>query len=237
MWYPEHKQELEDFIEKTFKQRINPRNIPKKINGLVVPHAGYEYSGAVAGKAFSLLKGKRVKSTVVIGPSHYVYLYDAMTSNLEHWKTPLGEIKLFNKGFFAGDIEQEHSIKNQVPFLQKLNFKEIMPLMIGKITDEQALEIAKKIAKINAVYIFSTDLSHFYNYDKAVESDRKTIKILENLDFENFKFADACGYFPLMIMMHLCKILKAKPRLVEYKNSGDIVGDKSAVVGYASLVF
>ena len=237
MWYPEHKQELEDFIIKSFKQKASNKSIPKKINGLVVPHASYEYSGMIMGRAFSLLKNKGVKSAVVIGPSHYVYLYDAMTSNLKHWKTSLGEIKLFNKGFLEGDIEQEHSIKNQVPFLQKLNFKEIMPLMIGKITSEQALEIAKKISKINAVYIFSTDLSHFYTYEKANESDKITIKIIENLDFENFKFVDACGYFPLLVMMHLCKIKKIKPKLVEYKNSGDIVGDKSAVVGYASFYF
>lgn len=245
MWYPSDKQELEDFIDKSFKQRISKK--PKKIHGLIVPHAGYEYSGMIAGKAFSLLRNKKIKKAIIFGPSHYVHLFEACTSNLNEWKTSLGKIKLFNSIasatnkpvplFETMDLQSEHSIKNQIPFLQKLNFKEIMPLMIGNITNEQAKEIAKKIAKIKAIYIFSTDLSHFYDYEKAVRTDKNTIQILENLDIDNFKNIDACGYFPLLIMMHLCKIKNTKPHLIEYKNSGDITGDKSSVVGYASMLF
>ena len=235
MWYPENKQELESFIDNAFKKKPNIK--AKKINGLIVPHAGYEYSGEIAGKAFSLLKNKKTKTAIVIGPSHYVYLFDAMTSNLEEWHTPLGKTPLGKINLLAGDIEQEHSIKNQVPFLQKLNIKEIIPVMIGKITNEQAKEIAKKISKIKALYIFSTDLSHFMPYDKAKETDKRTINIIENLDENNFKFIDACGYFPLLVLFYLCKIKKTHPHIIEYKNSGDIIGDKSAVVGYSSFWF
>lgn len=235
MWYPEHRQELEEFIENIFKKKTNIK--PKKINGLIVPHAGYEYSGKIAGKAFSLLNGKRLDKAVIIGPSHYVYLSDAMTSNLEEWKTPLGIIQLGKINLLTGDIEQEHSIKNQVPFLQKLGIKQLIPIMIGKITEDKAKELAKKIAKIKAVYIFSTDLSHFLEYEKAKETDKRTINIIEKMDMENFKQVDACGYFPLLVLMHLCKIKKTKPHLIEYKNSGDIVEDRSSVVGYSSFWF
>ncbi|MDD5193601.1 MAG: AmmeMemoRadiSam system protein B [Candidatus Nanoarchaeia archaeon] len=237
MWYPESKQELEDFIDQSFKQKTIKYKPLTKIQGLIVPHAGYEYSGAIAGKAFSLLKNRKIKKAIILGPSHYANLSGAVTSDLKEWKTSLGNIKLFNKNFPEGDIEPEHSIKNQVPFLQKLNFKEIMPLMIGNINNEQAKEIAEKISKIKAVYIFSTDLSHFYNYKNAVQTDKNTVQIIESLDFDNFKNVDACGYFPLLIMMHLCKILKTKPHLIEYKNSGDVTWDKSSVVGYASFYF
>ncbi len=238
MWYPEDKQELEDFIEKSFKQKIDLKPFPKKIHGLIVPHAGYEYSGMISGKAFSLLKNQGFEKAMILGPSHNIYLSGVCTSSLNEWNTPLGKIKLFNKDFPTGNIEKEHSIKNQIPFLQKLNFMEIMPLMVGNVKNEQAKEIAEKISKIdNCVYIFSTDLSHFYSYDKAVAIDKRTRDIIENLNFDNFKFVDACGYFPLLILMYLCKILGTKPHLVEYKNSGDIVGNKDAVVGYASLWF
>jgi MEMO1 family protein len=238
MWYPEDKQELDNFIEESFRQKIDEETSLKKIHGLIVPHAGYEYSGTIAGKVFSLLKNKNFERAVILGPSHNVYLSGACTSNLGEWYTPLGKINLFNRNFPVGNIDKEHSIKNQIPFLQKLNFKEIMPLMIGKITNEQSLEIAKNISKIeNCAFIFSTDLSHFYPYDKAVISDKRTIDIIQNMDIENFKFVNACGYFPLLILMHLCKILKTKPHLIEYKNSGDIIGNKGAVVGYASFVF
>ena len=235
MWYPLNKQELESFIDKSFKQKANIK--PKKIHGLIVPHAGYEYSGMIAGKAISLLRNKKIKKAVVIGPSHYQSFNNTSTTNKKYFETPLGKILTFNTDFIQGDITNEHSINNQIPFLQKLGKKEIMPLMIGEITDKQAQEIAKKIFKIPAIYIFSTDLSHFYDYEKAVKTDQNTIKILENLDFNNFRYVDACGYFPLLIMMHLCKIKKTSPRLIEYKNSGDITGGKSSVVGYCSMRF
>ena len=233
MWYPENKHELNEVLHKFLKTGKRK----KQVKGIIVPHAGYEYSGAVAGIAFSVVKTP-IKKAIIIGPSHYVYLYDAMTSNKDYWETPLGKIKLFNTDFFRGDIEQEHSIKNQVPFLQKIRCNEILPLMIGKITDEQAQEIAKKLAKIKALYVFSTDLSHFLPYEQAVERDKETIEAIESLDLKNFSNVDACGYYPLLVMMHLCKLKKTKPILIEYKNSGDVTGDKyHGVVGYSSFWF
>jgi AmmeMemoRadiSam system protein B len=234
IWYPENKIVLEEALKKYLKES----NIqPTKLNGVIVPHAGYQFSGAVAGKAISLLKHKRIKKAIVIGPSHYVYLDDAITSNLDYWHTPLGKIKIFNSGFIRADIQQEHSISNQVPFLQKIGIKEIMPLMVGQINIEKAGEIADKIAKIDALYVFSTDLSHFMPFDDAVEKDKETIKAIEDLDTNNFPKLDACGLYPLLILLHLCKIKKTKPHLIEYKNSGHITGDKSSVVGYASFYF
>ena len=235
MWYPENKQELENFINNSFRKK--PSIKPRTINGLIVPHAGYEYSGEIAAKAFLLLKGKKIDSAIIIGPSHYVSLEGFMTSNLNEWKTPLGTVKLGKINLPLRDIESEHSIKNQVPFLQMLGIKQIIPIMVGNITNEDAKELARKISKIKAVYIFSTDLTHFMEYNKAKEKDAKTINILEELDFENFESVDACGYFPLLVLMHLCKIKKTKPHLIEYKNSGDITSDKSSVVGYSSMWF
>ncbi len=236
MWYPSNKQELEDFIDKTFKQKTDIK-LPEKINGLVVPHAGYEYSGAIAGKAFSLLKTEKIDKSIILGPSHYIYTNNALTTPLKHYKTPLNSIKTFNSGFSEGEIEEEHSINNQIPFLQKLGMKEILPLMVGEITSQKAKEIAEKISKIPALYIFSTDLSHFLSYDEAKFIDLETIYIIESADERVLKSTEACGYYPLLILFHLCKIINTKPHLIEYKNSGDITGDKSKVVGYASFWF
>ncbi len=233
MWYPSNKHELNQQLNNFLKTGKHKR----KVNGLIVPHAGYKYSGAIAGQAFSLIQNNSIKKAIIIGPSHYVYLFDALTTNRQFWQTPLGKIKLFHSDFLKGDIDQEHSITNQIPFLQKLGIKEIMPLMIGKITNEQAQEIAKKLSKIKALYIFSTDLSHFLPYEQTKKKDKQTIKIIESLDTNNFNYIDACGYFPLLILQHLCKIKKTSPHLIQYKNSGDIVEDKSAVVGYASMWF
>ncbi|MGV8152441.1 MAG: AmmeMemoRadiSam system protein B [Candidatus Nanoarchaeia archaeon] len=234
MWYPDNKEELEEFIDKAFKQKTKIKNT---IHGLIVPHAGYEYSGLIAGKAFALLKNKKIKKAIVLGPSHYVYLNEAATTLEKEWHTPMGPIKIFNNGFTHADINTEHSIKNQVPFLQKLGIQEIMPLMIGQITDKEAASIAKKIAKIKAIYVFSTDLSHFLEYNKAKEKDKKSLELIQKLDFTNINNIDACGIYPLLVFKNLCKIKKYKPHLIEYKNSGDITKDKDSVVGYASFWF
>jgi len=235
MWYPQKKEELERELDMFLVKKIDKKQ--EKINGLIVPHAGYEFSGKVAGQAFSLIKNNKMTKAIVIGPSHYLALSGALTSNQKQWETSLGDIKLFNIDFKTAKIEQEHSIDNQIPFLQKLGIKEIMPLMIGEITNEQAEEIAEKLSKIPALYVFSTDLSHFFPYEKAQKKDRETIKLIEDLDLQNFFKIDACGFYPLLVMMHLCKLKKLKPKLVEYKNSGDITGEKDSVVGYASFYF
>ena len=230
-WYPQNKKELNKILEKFLSQKTDFQN---HLSGLIVPHAGYEFSGAIAGKAFGLLKNKKIDKAVILGPSHYAGFQGIRA--LEKIKTPLGEIKIIKNDFKK--IDYEHSVENQIPFLQKLNPNiEVLPLVVGEISNQEAEDIAKKILEINAVYIFSTDLSHFLPYEQAVKIDKQTIKIIEDLNLEKFDNIDACGKFPLLITMHLCKLKNWKPKLIEYKNSGDVIGDKSSVVGYASFRF
>jgi len=238
MWYPQEKEELERELDMFLNGgKINRKKPQMSAHGLIVPHAGYEFSGKIAGKAFSLIKNQKIKRAVILGPSHYFPLSGALTSNKEKWETALGDVKIFKTDFKEAKIEQEHSIDNQIPFLQRLGIKEIMPLVIGELTNGQAKEIAEKLSKIPALYVFSTDLSHFLPYEQALKKDKETIKLIENLDLKNFHKIDACGFYPLLVMMHLCKLKNLKPHLVEYKNSGDITGEKSSVVGYASFWF
>ena len=235
MWYPQNKEELDKEISEFLNQRTE--KIPKKINGLILPHAGYLFSGKIMGKAIRLIKNKRIKRAIILGPSHNVYLNGVVTSSKKQWKTPLGEINISESDFEKGEIEHEHSIDNQIPFLQKLKIKEILPLMVGEINNMEAMKIAEKISNIEGIYIFSTDLSHFFLYETAVEKDRRSIEIIEKLDVENFDKIDACGIYPLRILMYLCRIKNFKPHLIEYKNSGDITGEQANVVGYSSFWF
>lgn len=229
-WYPGNKAELNKMLDKFIQLKKT-----KQIHGVIVPHAGYVYSGAVAGKVYSLASG--FNRAVIIGPSHYAYLNKAIATDNKKWETSLGKIKIINNGFETGYIENEHSIANQVPFLQKLGVKEVLPIMVGDIDNEQANEIAEKISKINALFVFSTDLSHFLPYRIALEKDKKTIEIIEKLDFSKFEQVDACGRNGLLVLFHLCKLKKWKPKLIEYKNSGDVTGEKASVVGYGGFVF
>lgn len=230
-WYPQNKEELNSLLDKFLKKSKIQK---QKVHGLIVPHAGYDFSGAIAGKAFSLIKDNTLKKAVIVAPSHYATFTGI--ASLNKIKTPLGEIKIIQNNY--PKLEYEHAINNQIPFLQKLNPNiEILPLIIGEINEKQAQEIAEEISNINGIYIFSSDLSHFLPYSQAVEKDKQTIKIIENLDIKNWKKIDACGFYPLLIMMYLCKKRQWKPKLIEYKNSGDIIRDKTQVVGYASFSF
>jgi MEMO1 family protein len=231
-WYPHNREELNSLLDELLKSKTK---INSPVHGLVVPHAGYSFSGKIAGNAFSLLKNIKTKRAIVLSPSHYSAFRGV--SSLQKIKTPLGEMKITGNRF--PELAYEHAIDNEIPFLQKLGFNEVLPLVIGEINEKQAREIAEQIAKQeeDVIYIVSTDLSHFLSYNYAVKADRKTIRIIENTEIPNWKEADACGIYPLLVLMNLCRIKNWKPKLIEYKNSGDITGDKRSVVGYSSFYF
>ncbi len=232
-WYPTNKAELNKMLDGFLGKEARLKH---EVHGLIIPHAGYFYSGAIAGKAFSCLKGKG-KKAAVLSPSHYFPFSGVAAHNRTTWQTPLGEIKVAESNFEKVDISEEHAIGNQIPFLQKLGFKEILPLVIGEITIGEAKGIAKKLENFDGFFIFSSDLSHFLPYEQATKKDRATIEIIKNSDTEKAHEIDACGIYPLFICLQLCKLKGWKPELVEYKNSGDITGDGKSVVGYASFVF
>lgn len=245
-WYPENKDELNKMLEEFLSQKIDFKAVNKEIHGIIVPHAGYAYSGRIAGKAFSLLKKVKDKNNCIVilfGPSHYEGFYGI--SCIKNLKTPLGNAEIIEAKFVEDKfpkINREHSIENQIPFLQKLGFKKFLPMVVGNLFNDDAEKIAKDflryLEKENAVFIFSTDLSHFQIYEHAVKKDKKTIEIIKNLNFDEFEKIDACGKYPLLILMNLCEIKNWRPKLIEYKNSGDIMGDKSnGVVGYGAFWF
>ncbi|MGC9309695.1 MAG: AmmeMemoRadiSam system protein B, partial [Candidatus Nanoarchaeia archaeon] len=230
-WYPQDKERL----QKDLDNYLSKGKEKQDVHGLIVPHAGYAFSGSIAGKAFSLLP--KQDKAVVIGPSHYIGFQGIKTIHQDSLETPLGSIKIIRDDRFGylpkGEIE--HAIGNQIPFLQKLGFKAVLPLVIGEIDNNEAKQLADYLLKHYHLFIFSTDLSHFLPYEQARHQDKKSINIIENLDFTNWHKIDACGKYPLLILFYLCQKLNSKPVLIEYRNSGDITGDKDRVVGYASF--
>jgi AmmeMemoRadiSam system protein B len=238
-WYPQKIEELNELLESYLK---DSKQI-KKIKGIIAPHAGYIYSGTIAGKAYSLLKDEdnENKTAIIISPSHYFPLKGIASHNHNTWKTTLGEIKIIQNNFSKTDLSREHAIDNQIPFLQKQGFKKILPIIIGEINQKQAKEIAKEIIPYlkNSRLILSSDLSHFLPFKEAIKKDKETIKAISNLDSKKLLSIEnsACGLFPLLVFIEIAKIEGWKPKLIEYKNSGDITEEKESVVGYASFSF
>jgi len=265
-FYPGEKKELEEMIEGFLKEAKIPK-IEGEIFGILVPHAGYVFSGLVAAHCYRAIQGKKFETVVLIGDSHYEYFDGVSVWDRGEWETPLGRVKVdeelareildFSKRFFVKDSAHlfEHSLEVQVPFLQKVlkNFK-ILPLIFGS-EDKDWKELAKAILKLmekrKILVVASADLSHYPPYEIAIEVDKRTIEGILSLDPEKFKekietlkklFPDvdtfACAQDTIKTILEISRNLKGKAKLLKYQNSGDtIYGEKSQVVGYSAVVF
>lgn len=228
--------------------------------GAVSPHAGYMYSGAVAGKVLSRIKFK--ESFIILGPNHTGTGEPFAIMSEGSWQMPGGPVRidsvlakciLENSGFIKEDASahrHEHSIEVQLPFLQYLK-KDIkfVPVIISyadldtyrKIGAELAASIRKYAKEV--VLIASSDMTHYEDHESAMAKDRKAIDAIIKLDEAGLMDEirkwniSMCGFAPTVIMLSCLKELGAKQaELVDYKTSGEISGDYSSVVGYAGIL-
>lgn len=234
----------------------------RKIVGLVCPHAGYKYSGPVAAHAYySLAADGKPDVVVILGPNHTGQgsLLAVMKEGV--WETPLGEVQVHEEtasqivhNSKIIDIDElahayEHSIEVQLPFLQYLynaTFK-LVPISFTLQDFESSVEVGRSIAEAldgkNALIIASTDMTHYEPHEAAEKKDKKALNALERLDEREFYSVieryhiTACGYGSVVALITASKLLGAtKGQILCYKTSGDITGDYSSVVGYASVV-
>jgi AmmeMemoRadiSam system protein B len=243
MFYPADREELAAFVEKAMAGTETTTATKAKglkarsVKALIVPHAGYVYSGSVAGAGFGLLKGALIKRVILVGPSHQ-YPVRSATSG-QDWHTPLGtqKIKAFEGlPIMEEALGQEHSLEVQLPFIQTALPKAlIMPIIYGDENPRELASIIMAELREDDLIVVSSDLSHYLPYNEAVVVDKKSIKTMLDLDEEGF--LDACGEVGIRMLLHIARQEKWKPRLVLYRNSGDTAGDKRRVVGYASVEF
>lgn len=240
-FYPDDAKELREYIARVVAGPVpksgtahTPGSYPKAI---IVPHAGYLYSGAVAGKAYALLKGSPAKRVILVGPSHFV-AFDGSVTSAEQWKTPLGTVQVVPlAGLNVGEapFRREHSLEVQLPFLQTvLPSATMTPVLVG---DEDPHRLADIVLKdcADSIIVVSSDLSHYLPYAKASAVDKSSINAIlaKAVDGD----IDACGSLPIRTVLIIAKKRGWKASLVDYKNSGDTAGSKEEVVGYAAIEF
>lgn len=258
-FYPEDPQVLKKQIQ-AFLAGAKSRP-DTHVRALIVPHAGYDYSGQVAAEAYKLIEGRKFDSVVIVAFLHRVFLQGVLVDDVAAYETPLGrvpvdrvlaqEIQMFHplfRGETPGRLE-EHSLEVQIPFLQEtVPELKIVPIYIGvqDITNITVLAnaLAKTLAGRNTLVVATTDLSHFYPYDVASEKDTALIARLEKRDAEAIydaytrEEAEACGMGPVLTSILLAKKMKwSGPSLLRYANSGDVTGERSSVVGYAAMAY
>jgi len=254
-WYPGDPGKLTKDIE-DYLQRVPIQKLDGELVALIVPHAGYMYSGQVAAYSYKLLQDQHYDLAVIVAPSHRAYFRGASVYPKGGYRTPLGVVpiaedlaeELIQKNPFISYVSQahaqEHSLEIQIPFLQVVlkDFR-LVPIVMGEQDFYACEEVSKAIVDVirgkNAIMIASTDLSHFHPYTRAVELDQVVLDRVNSFDPEGLSKelkkgqCEACGGGPTVTVMLATRALGANAgKVLKYANSGDVTGDRSSVVGY-----
>lgn len=270
VFYPSAADELNQLIELSFKERrFGPGDLPpskelgrRRIYGIISPHAGYVYSGAVAANGYYEASSMNFDRVVMIGPNHYGIGTGLATVRDGIWETPLGQVEIDtelasriseNSGILDFDDlahSRDHCLEVQLPFLQyiKKNQFKLVPIIMIMQDKVTASEIGESIADstrtLNALLVASSDFTHYEPNSEAHRKDLELIEAILSLDIAIFYTTlerlnvSACGYGAIASIMTAAKSLGAtKGELLRYATSGDIIGDTNNVVGYASIIF
>lgn len=254
-WYPGNPEALQAEVRSLLAGATTSR-LEERIVAIVVPHAGYRYSGSVAAHAYRLLEGTRYTRVVMVGPSHRPF--PGVSVNLQHaYETPLGlvpvDLKTAERIQAAGAnirwVKQahavEHSLEIQLPFLQTVltNFQ-IVPILMGEQDYDTCIDLVDALTQTlggqtDTLLLASTDLSHFHTYETAKAMDGRFVRWVQQLDARGLSddlragACEACGGGPVVTIVTAARQLGANRSLIlRYANSGDVTGDHSRVVGY-----
>lgn len=255
-WYPSTPDRLRTVLDALLAEA--PHLDLGRPLGLVAPHAGVRFSGGVAAHAYRQLEGHEYDLVVVISPVHRLPVGPVAVTSYSHYSTPLGALPV------AGDLVQalaatvplhrvrrddEHSLEIQLPFLQRqLGEFPLLPIMMGDQSPAAANALASALAPLlagrRALVVASSDLSHFHDYETAVNLDRRIADAIDAYDPDALGLllargdAEACGGGPIIAAMLACRALGANTsHVLKYANSGDVWRDRSSVVGYLSAMF
>lgn len=225
---------------------------PLTPKALVVPHAGYVYSGAVAGSAYALAGGlrERIRRVVLLGPSHRVGFRGIAVPECEAFETPLGRIPLDAEGVAQARAlpqvvaldaahAREHSLEVQLPFLQlALGDFSLVPLSVGDATPEEVEAVIEALwGGDETLVVVSSDLSHYLPYDAARALDRRTTDAIERLAPEAIGREQACGRLPVQGLLRAARRHGLHAHTLDVRSSGDTAGSRDSVVGYGAWAF
>lgn len=248
-FYPEDPGELHQTIRDFLSRTQAPQAHPK---ALIVPHAGYIYSGPVAASAYAALGAQRdeIHRVVLLGPAHRVPVLGLAVSSASYFATPLGTVPL-DRTAIESILElpqvtvldeahaMEHSLEVQVPFLQEvLGSFSLVPLVVGDASPRDVDEVLERLwGGPETLLVVSSDLSHYHDYATAQRMDRATTEAIESLAPERIHYEDACGRNPVSGLLVAAKRHGLHARNLDLRNSGDTAGPRDQVVGYGAYVF
>jgi MEMO1 family protein len=228
---------------------ISPASFSHRPKALIAPHAGYVYSGAVAGKAFALLRGAGpdITRVVVIGPAHYVALRGISISTMGAFETPLGTVEVDRDALMqltdlpfvrADDAAHapEHALEVELPFLQMvLSQFRLVPLVVGEATPTQVAAALERLwGGSETLVVISSDLSYYYDYETACRLDAATAGIIERGEWPQLTSDNACGFLCVAGLLIAAANCGLNAQRVALCNSADTAGGRDRVVGYGA---
>ena len=259
MFYPGHEKELRNAVQNYLQIAVEAESELKidlseitTIRMLIVPHAGYIYSGKTAAFAYQYLHQlkNKIQRVILLGPAHRFRLTGAALPGVDSFRTPLGMItldselmeKILNDYSWINVIDQahseEHCLEVQLPFLQEtLNEFKIVPIVVGDSDSELLAQMILNYSEDDqTLIVISTDLSHYHDYQISCDLDLRTAKAIESLSPEMLLPEDACGAYPLRGALLAAKKRNWHVHRLNLCNSGDTAGDRTRVVGYGAWI-
>lgn len=249
-FYPNDASEIENLFNSfssSYDEDSQLENVQTR--AVIVPHAGYIYSGYTANIAYRILAKRGVKNFVVIGPSHRVAFEGVSMCGAGEYLTPFGAISrseiiddALMKNFGIKELikHAEHSTETQFPFIKHyIPDAKIVELVYGRCNPEYLSKIIDVVLNLeDCGVIISTDLSHFYNIDEANKFDNICIEAIKRVDISHLhQGCEACGILGVEAMMLSALKKELKPIVLDYRTSADASSDTSSVVGYMSACF
>lgn len=247
MFYPADPDQLRADVKHYLAQAGRKSASPPK--ALIAPHAGYIYSGPVAGNAYAQLASQSdtITRVVILAPAHRVAFAGIAYASAAVFRTPLGDIEVDREALrsIAGlpQLQQrddafrnEHSIEVHLPFLQEtLTGFKIVPLLVGDATPSQVDEVLESLwGGSETLILISSDLSHYLSYDAARKMDREATSAIESLNPEALAYHHACGRIPVGGLLLAARRHRLQVETLDLRSSGDTAGSRDRVVGYGA---
>ena len=249
MFYSDKPQELAAAVREYVAEAVPPATA-KPPKAVIAPHAGYIYSGPIAGTAYAALsaRGKEIERVILVGPAHRVAFPGLATSGASAFETPLGPVTLDREAIalllkegrareFERAHENEHSLEVQLPFLKQVcpNAR-IVPLLAGD-DDWRAVERALELlwGEAETAIVVSSDLSHYHDYTTAQQLDADTARTVERAASGEVGFEQACGATAINGLLALVAVKGLTCTTLDLRNSGDTAGPRNRVVGYGAF--